>query len=162
MKVLPLILIGTLTACWYSSSSKNAVATQRLVLVEEMGGAPPSSAMLVLTALQLLTGLCISWPLYQYLLSSGGLSPVPWKTQNKIILGVLHFLGCLCTNMSFALGSASVVQVIKLMEPIETLILTALANVLVLRLSHGLTFTKIISHYYRCRNCKASFTKARE
>jgi len=144
MKVFPLVLICTLTACWYSSSSKNAVATQHLV--EEMGGgSSPLPAMVVLTALQLLIGLCISWPLYQYLLSSGGSSPVQWKTQNKVILGALHFLGGVCTNLGFALGSASVVQVIKLMEPIETLILTALANVLILKVSHGLTVMKTIS-----------------
>lgn len=47
--------------------------------------------------------------------------------------------------MGFALGSTSVVQVIKLMEPIETLILTALANILILKVPHGLTFMKTIS-----------------
>lgn len=144
IEVLPLLLICTLTACWYISSSKNAVASQRLV--EKLdGGSPPFSEILVLTALQLLTGLCMARPLYQYLLSCGGSSPGPWKTQNKMILGVLHFLGCLCTNMGFALGSASVVQVIKLMEPIETLILTALANVMILKVSHGLTFMRTMS-----------------
>lgn len=146
---LPLVvLIGTLTACWYSSSSKNAVATQRL-MEEIVGESSPSSSMLVLTALQLTTGLCISWPMYQCLLSSNMHTrqsrPFPFKTKTKIILGTLHFLGCLCTNMGFALGSASVVQVIKLMEPIETLILTALANVLILKVPHGMTFIKTIS-----------------
>mmetsp|Transcript_2361 Transcript_2361/g.3494 ORF Transcript_2361/g.3494 Transcript_2361/m.3494 type:complete len:1064 (-) Transcript_2361:177-3368(-) len=102
--------------------------------------------MLVLTALQLLTGLAISWPLHYYFLSKGGSSsPVAWKTSKKIMLGTLHFLGCLCTNMGFALGSASVVQVIKLMEPIETLFLTALANIAILKVAHGLTFTKALS-----------------
>eukprot|EP00586_Coscinodiscus_wailesii_P011663 CAMPEP_0172510334 /NCGR_PEP_ID=MMETSP1066-20121228/227779_1 /TAXON_ID=671091 /ORGANISM="Coscinodiscus wailesii, Strain CCMP2513" /LENGTH=1022 /DNA_ID=CAMNT_0013289245 /DNA_START=447 /DNA_END=3515 /DNA_ORIENTATION=+ len=47
--------------------------------------------------------------------------------------------------MGFALGSASVVQVIKLMEPIETLFLTALANITILKVSHGLTLTKALS-----------------
>ena len=143
MKVLPLLLIGILTACWYLSSSRNAVGTQRLV--EEMGLTSSFSAMLVLTALQLLTGLCISWPLHHYLLVGGERSPAPMKTRNKMIVGLLHFLGCFCTNMGFALGSASVVQVIKLLEPIETFILTALANVLILRAPHGLTFNKTIS-----------------
>ena len=157
-KIIPLVLISTLTACWYGASSRNTVATQRLV--KEFGSAgaglgnddrfdtlrsSPSSVMLVLTALQLLTGLCISWTLYYYLRSISESSPVAQTTPQKIAMGTLHFLGCLCTNMGFALGSASVVQVIKLMEPIETLFLTALANIVIKKVSHGLTLTKLVS-----------------
>ena len=41
-----------------------------------------------------------------------------------ILVGTLHYVGTLCTNLGFAYGSASIVQVIKLLEPVETLLLT--------------------------------------
>ena len=44
-------------------------------------------------------------------------------------IGCLHCFGCICTNIGYGYGSASVVQVIKLLEPIETLLLTALVQV---------------------------------
>ena len=49
--------------------------------------------------------------------------------------------------MGFALGSASVVQVIKLLEPIETLILTALTNLMILNVGagHGITVTRVVA-----------------
>lgn len=152
------MLLIVLIACWYGASSRNAVATQRLVKEFESAGdgfgngnlldsprVPSSSAMLVLTALQLLSGICISWPLLYHFRSTSGSPPIAWTTPQKIALGALHFLGCICTNMGFALGSASVVQVIKLMEPIETMFLTALVNTVILKVSHGLTFMKFFS-----------------
>lgn len=198
MKVTLLSSIPVLlyTTCWYYTSSKNAVATQRLVQecsyydhqeqvasirssTSSSGGGTSSNdiplahfpEMMVLTALQLIIGLCISWPIY-YLLSlvvqvkqkrtsagaacppsSGAvllpplLSPVAWKTGTGMAVGILHFVGCLCTNMGFAVGSASVVQVIKLLEPIETMMLTALANVVILKMnaSHNMTVRKALS-----------------
>jgi len=42
---------------------------------------------------------------------------------------MLHYVGCVCTNIGFAYGSASLVQVIKLREPIETLILAVLVHI---------------------------------
>ena len=47
--------------------------------------------------------------------------------------------------MSFAYGSASLVQVIKLMEPMETILLTAAANTIWFGCPHGVVFTKVIS-----------------
>lgn len=207
MKVTLLSSVPVLlyTTCWYYTSSKNAVATQRLVqecsyeeqevlasrttATSSSGGGSSSTngihlvhfpEMMVLTALQLIIGLCISWPIYYYLLSlqvkvlrtsagtsagadagtsaghpsSSGtvllpplLSPVAWKTGTGMAVGILHFVGCLCTNMGFAVGSASVVQVIKLLEPIETMMLTALANVVILKMSasHNITVMKALS-----------------
>lgn len=46
-----------------------------------------------------------------------------------LFIGLLHYIGSLCTNMGFAYGSASLVQCVKLLEPIETLILMVLAIV---------------------------------
>ena len=42
------------------------------------------------------------------------------------MIGVFHSLGSLFTNLGFTYGSASVVQIIKLIEPIETLVLTVI------------------------------------
>uniref|UniRef100_A0A7S2XNG5 Polysaccharide pyruvyl transferase domain-containing protein n=1 Tax=Attheya septentrionalis TaxID=420275 RepID=A0A7S2XNG5_9STRA len=71
-------------------------------------------------------------------------SPDLWK-KSGLVVGILHFLGCLCTNMGFAFGSASVVQIIKLLEPIETLLLTAIVNVMILQKFHGITFPKTLA-----------------
>ena len=53
------------------------------------------------------------------------------KLQNirvyDFFIGVLHYVGSMCTNMGFAYGSASLVQCVKLLEPIETLILMVIA-----------------------------------
>ena len=51
-----------------------------------------------------------------------------WR-QSNVIIGLFHYFGCLLTNIGFAYGSASSVQVIKLLEPIETLILTVLVHI---------------------------------
>ena len=162
------LVVGSFTACWYYTSSKNAVATQQLVQeyrrlgagndVHENGGDfSPFPVMAVLTALQLLVGLCISWPLHYFLASKDGensrghvstaatADAVGPKRVSRLIVGNLHFLGCLFTNLGFAYGSASLVQVIKLLEPIETLFLTALINVFFIRRDHGITFTKALS-----------------
>eukprot|EP00588_Corethron_pennatum_P022926 CAMPEP_0194316718 /NCGR_PEP_ID=MMETSP0171-20130528/13498_1 /TAXON_ID=218684 /ORGANISM="Corethron pennatum, Strain L29A3" /LENGTH=1056 /DNA_ID=CAMNT_0039073061 /DNA_START=483 /DNA_END=3650 /DNA_ORIENTATION=- len=47
--------------------------------------------------------------------------------------------------MGFAFGSASVVQVIKLLEPIETLLLAAIFNIYFFRKPHGITWKKAFS-----------------
>lgn len=128
----------------------------------------PLCMMLVLTALQMLVGLGICMILISLLslFSSNrkGLikqlkeemvcvclcttSCDKWRNKGGIrvlVVGCLHFLGCLCTNMGFAFGSASVVQVIKLLEPIETLLLTSMFHVVILRTRHGVTFAKTLS-----------------
>ena len=71
------------------------------------------TVVIVLTALQLLVGLCISWPLHYFLASKDGennrdrgdvaFGP---KRVSRLIVGNLHFLGCLFTNLGFAYGSA--------------------------------------------------------
>jgi hypothetical protein len=54
-------------------------------------------------------------------------------------------VGCLCTNMSFAHGSASLVQVVKLLEPIETIMVMAFVNVFLRGKPHGVAASKAIS-----------------
>jgi len=178
-----LLIVFSFTACWYSFSSKNAVATQQLVQQYETlingnnHGHSPFSIMLALTALQLFIGLiiCIIFLSLMSFLKRGtstrkrssnsnansnetkegmlllfgmiSISRPAWsKSRSRLAtVGILHFFGCLCTNMGFAYGSASVVQVIKLLEPIETLLLTAIFNVVVLRTWHGISGIKTLS-----------------
>ena len=182
-KFMPLPISSIFTVCWYYTSSRNAIATQKLVQEFSKHAAqtldPKNSnhllldlnshyaVMVALTALQLLVGLCIGLPVHYMLSRSkvgdkiknedmGPTSSIPasstittmamCKGDIKIFaVGMLHLLGCFCTNMGFALGSASIVQVIKLLEPIETLCLMALFNVFILKKNHGVTFAKFLS-----------------
>ena len=52
--------------------------------------------------------------------------PVPVVDKPFLVIGVFHSLGSLFTNLGFTYGSASVVQIIKLIGPIETLVLTVI------------------------------------
>ena len=63
------ILVVPLTFCWYFASSKNAIATQQLVETYDFTVQDSSIAMpimAVLTSLQILLGLFISFPLYLF------------------------------------------------------------------------------------------------
>jgi drug/metabolite transporter (DMT)-like permease len=175
------------TVFWYYTSSRNAVATQKLV--QELSKHASSQTldpnnnhpfdlkscrvvdMVTLTALQLLVGLCISLAVHCMLsrtcsahghkiernedmiedastcsFPAASVIMMMRKGDIKIFaVGMLHLLGSFCANMGFALGSASIVQVVKLLEPIETLLLMALFNVFILNKRHGVTFTKFLS-----------------
>lgn len=145
--------IAFFTVIWYYSSSRNAVATQKLVQHiydqnETIGSIPlpsPFETMVYVSMFQLLVGLCMAISIFVILrffrpkitkttdarmnytdTESLSLVQIVDKTPISAIIGLLHFLGCFCTNMGFAFGSASVVQIIKLLEPVETLILTVI------------------------------------
>ena len=45
-----------------------------------------------------------------------------------ILIGLLHCIGCIFTNIGFGYSSASLVQIIKLLKPVETLFLSALVQ----------------------------------
>ena len=164
--MLQLIPIIVFTACWYWSSSINAIASQQLFrhirdlqlpplevhgdgAVHENGSTVSSSVIsqaIWLSFFQLLGGAVISlFFLYIWSKRSSSTSSSPTiqrssspgfihgligqVTQNDIIVGSLHCIGCLFTNAGFGFGSASLVQVVKLLEPIETLLITALVHV---------------------------------
>ena len=139
-KEATLSLVSILTLCWYYTSSKNAIAIQHLVegyTTDDHNDKPDNILFVsVLTSLQILFGLCISFPLY--LLSKAKvrhLSTTKIDEQLKrddsfIIVGSFHFLGCFFTNMGLFYGSATLVQVIKLLEPIQTFFFLALTNTL--------------------------------
>jgi drug/metabolite transporter (DMT)-like permease len=59
--------------------------------------------------------------------SEGKLFKSKATAKHIMAIGLLHYVGSLCTNMGFAYGSASLVQCVKLLEPIETLVLVVIA-----------------------------------
>ena len=132
---IKLAAIPIFTVCWYWSSSINAVATQQLVgrFVDMM----PISLALILTSSQLIVGSILSIIIIFGMVRLGFVDKSifanyenrSWFSQSDVIIGILHYVGCVCTNIGFAYGSASLVQVIKLLEPIETLILTVLVHI---------------------------------
>jgi len=161
-----IMIVATLTFCWYFSSSMNAVGTQRAVqeIYNKKESIGPESypirhrnvaVMTSLTAMQLIAGLCIakilSWVISSLYTSSheqgkmfsaatvtttattriSTINTSNITSSKRLIaatIGFLHYFGCLFTNLSFAYGSATVVQVVKLLEPVETLFLTFILN----------------------------------
>jgi Triose-phosphate Transporter family len=99
---------------------------------------------LLVTALQLLAGAllgcCLLWLHATFVLqqksSSSSSATVKLEQQQHLLLlwsnckkhpswdSILHGLGSIFTNFGFMYGSAAVVQIIKLLEPFETLLLT--------------------------------------
>jgi hypothetical protein len=146
-----MLLVAGFTACWYWTSSRNAVATQRLAEEHSSSALPHAAALLAmaLTALQLLAGVLICAPIRWCVARTKTAEPVAaapgWGNRSVLLVGTLHFVGSACTNMSFVHGSASLVQVVKLLEPIETLALMALVNVWLYGKHHGVTASKMLS-----------------
>lgn len=132
---IPSLAIIILTVCWYLSSSSNAVSSQHLFqdLLHQEGAQQQqvpknlrlAHAALFLTTIELLTGSCLAAACV--IIRSGG-KPLQIFGVRDLISGAFHFFGCLFTNFGFALGGASLVQVVKLLEPIETLVLVAIVN----------------------------------
>lgn len=171
-QILALLLVVSIAA-WYTTSSTSAVASQRLVQAHarEYGadGTGPWDGfrlVLALTTLQLLAGTILCAPLVfladitilkhqgQTELSSAitrrRLPLALPTTRVALFVGALHFVGNLCTNTGFLYGSAALVQVIKLLEPIETLLLTAAANVLLHHRPHGISAVRAVATVIIC------------
>ena len=150
---LEVATVASLTLCWYIASSRNTVSTKQLIQSfhqhseSENPHAFNFAIMTFFTTLQLLVGLFVasllSWIMSQRssdfrpktsitLVADNSGSPrfpTSKKLQsNNLIIGLLHFFGTLSTNLGYSYGSASFVQVLKLLEPVETLILTLFAN----------------------------------
>ena len=158
--VCSIILVVPLTFCWYFASSKNAIATQQLVQSYDVIGQDISftmPVMAVLTSLQVLLGLLISFPLHLFSKAKVECTDDSKETWIRLkgtrerktlcIVGSLHFIGCFFTNMGFSYGSATLVQVVKLLEPVETLVFMAFANVFFFQKSHGVTAQKTIGTF---------------
>ena len=131
-----------LTACWYFTASSNAVASQLLFRdyrrSTSEGTSSTSSlahAALLLTTVELIVGSLIAalfWAGNRNALQNmKAPSKIINLSMSELAGGMFHSFGCFLTNCGFAFGSASLVQVVKLLEPIETLILVALVDAVV-------------------------------
>lgn len=156
MITVNLTAISVFTICWYWSSSINSIYTQRLFQhidglflepdkedVDHLHKIGLITQAIWLTSSQLFVGSVISgiFLLYVFYLSpstpTSSFSSLQLVADSHhmilrmdiILPGILHCIGCLFTNAGFGYGSASLVQIIKLLEPIETLILTALHTI---------------------------------
>jgi len=104
------------------------------------------------TAMQLLLGAIVGWAMlsaYSYLQHDGGWrnngaasaalrqysrrvfsldasGASSFSRKGETIAAILHTAGSVCTNLGFMYGSASLIQIIKLLEPFEILLLTKL------------------------------------
>ena len=140
MNNIPLpALIAICTSCWYISSNFNAIASQ--VLFAKFNSNEQNIQLVLLaqllTTLQLVLGTVFSSTFFScrrllYNNSQGNGLQLFHKNVRvyDVFIGMLHYIGSLCTNMGFAYGSASLVQCVKLLEPIETLLLMVLAILL--------------------------------
>ena len=129
-------LIAICTTCWYMSSNSNAIASQVLFSKFESKESDVHITLLaqLLTTFQLVLGVVFSLTFFacHALLfgrnqGSEGKLLMQKVRACDLFIGLLHYVGSLCTNMGFAYGSASLVQCVKLLEPIETLVLVVIA-----------------------------------
>lgn len=123
-----LVLVGA----WYTTSSFNAVSTQQFIAAQRANDVEYLGfyVMTVVTLFQLLVGAGVAAGIARILLNSGAIPPSSSSPTTArgwhyyILVPTLHAAGSLCTNMGFIFGSASVVQIIKLLEPLETLVIS--------------------------------------
>lgn len=66
-------------------------------------------------------------------------------SRDKIVLGGLHCLGSIFTNLGFMYGSASLIQILKLLEPFETLLLSQLLLKQQEKISIGIVSSMVFS-----------------
>eukprot|EP00574_Skeletonema_japonicum_P010203 CAMPEP_0201728936 /NCGR_PEP_ID=MMETSP0593-20130828/17483_1 /ASSEMBLY_ACC=CAM_ASM_000672 /TAXON_ID=267983 /ORGANISM="Skeletonema japonicum, Strain CCMP2506" /LENGTH=602 /DNA_ID=CAMNT_0048221179 /DNA_START=265 /DNA_END=2073 /DNA_ORIENTATION=- len=129
-------LIAICISCWYISSNFNAIASQVLFSKVDLSERQDQILLLaqLLTTLQLVLGTVFSITFFAcrrllYGKTRGSTMNIFHKKVRvfDLFIGILHYVGSMCTNMGYAYGSASLVQCVKLLEPIETLILMVLA-----------------------------------
>jgi len=83
-----------------------------------------ASVTCLITCLQLLSGAIIGRLIL--LVINPGITSAHILSTHWLPLSMLHALGSLATNLGFMYGKASLVQVLKLLEPFETLLLSQL------------------------------------
>jgi xanthosine utilization system XapX-like protein len=128
--ILQIVNIGL----WYWTNGMNGIAMQSYA-----GGMVIETALqsdwqrflsiwtitCIITSLQLLMGAALGRAILYGLLDK----TLTWKqitSTNSWTLSGLHALGSMATNLGFMYGKASLIQVIKLLEPFETLMLSQL------------------------------------
>ncbi|GAX14640.1 hypothetical protein FisN_6Lh424 [Fistulifera solaris] len=134
-----------MVAAWYNTNGMNGISMQsfagfmkELVQTEDN---PMTKSLFtitaitsVVTALQLFLGALVGYvllllhavlsiPTQQAFRSPDSSAFVTFQFRESLS-SALHGIGSICTNLGFMYGSASLVQIIKLLEPFEILLLT--------------------------------------
>lgn len=116
------LLVGSILG-WYLANGLSGIAMQSMAASVDR-----SSTIAVLTvtasttAIQLFVGAVLG--AIMMLVVTRRPPAIAWPlSTTQAMLPLLHAMGSLCANLGFMYGSAAVVQIIKLMEPFETLLL---------------------------------------
>ena len=151
LRFFVLLLINI--AAWYLTNGFNGIALQsyakRIRESQGMTLASTMSTMAVVTSMQLGFGACIGYALL-VVLSFFLQRPTPsirsmvTLNRDEIVAGSLHGVGSVCTNLGFMFGSASLVQILKLLEPFETLALSELLIPEEGRITQGVVSSMIV------------------
>jgi drug/metabolite transporter (DMT)-like permease len=130
-----LLLLFVNVIAWYITNGMNGIAMQQFSseIREHRAGTEGLlsniALMTFVTGLQLafgvVMGMAMLW-LFSLTQEKGNSKLKFTLTKQDIILGGLHGFGSLCTNLGFSYGSASLIQILKLLEPFETIILSQL------------------------------------
>jgi drug/metabolite transporter (DMT)-like permease len=149
-----LVLLITNIAAWYLTNGFNGIALQSYAKrIRESAGemtlTSASSTMAVVTAMQLGLGACIGYTILLILSfflnrKTPSLRSILTLNQDEIVAGSLHGIGSVCTNLGFMFGSASLVQILKLLEPFETLALSQLMIPEEGRITHGVVSSMLV------------------
>jgi drug/metabolite transporter (DMT)-like permease len=129
-----LLLLGCNIALWYFTNGFNGIAMQSYAKTVRTHDSHNDmlfvniAIMAAVTSLQLGLGALLGYGLlkgviYRFTHTDINLSSM---TTEEVIAGSLHGLGSISTNLGFMYGSASLVQILKLLEPFETLGLSQL------------------------------------
>lgn len=138
---------------WYYTNAINGIAIQALVPRFEVDKLLPATVIVSgLTALQLVVGACLGtsinfcmisvfkqWESLERTSSSrSSADSIKKPDVFFFVLIALHGLGSLFTNLGFFYGKATIVQVIKLLEPFETLLISQALSSDELNISWGI------------------------
>jgi hypothetical protein len=148
------MFLGSNIGAWYVTNGMNGIAMQsfsralaehqqqQVTTTSTRGFGATVAITSMVTSLQLLLGAILGWfmlLLYRYRYSTAMTHEPSTRIANEAprsnlltfrpserFLALLHGVGSICTNLGFMYGSASLVQILKLLEPFETLVLTKL------------------------------------
>lgn len=119
---------------WYFTNGFNGIAMQSYTKTVRSQDTHSDillinvSIIATVTAMQLFSGAVLGYVMLKLVISRITKNEVNLSalTHDEVIAGALHGLGSICTNLGFMYGSASLVQILKLLEPFETLGLSQL------------------------------------
>ncbi|GKY94631.1 hypothetical protein MPSEU_000428600 [Mayamaea pseudoterrestris] len=136
--ILRHVLMLLMNICaWYATNGMNGIAMQKAAVAlreDHLNFVSVLANTTLITAVQLLLGAILGRLLLYVYAITYRTKPVSLSLgfdlsqPAQILLAALHSIGSIATNLGFMFGSASLVQIIKLMEPFQTLILTKLCS----------------------------------